>query len=155
MNILYLLSLPLGAFAYMSYMYFKFGDPLIYIKSQIPWGTKFSSIFTSWHNCANNPLFYTILFRSSIVLATLIGIYMIYKKVRPSYLAYLFVFIFFYFSMNTVQSTPRYISVLFPIFLGLSIYSEKSRLREYTVIIFSVMMLALMTILFVNGYWLT
>ena len=155
-DILYLLSLPAGAVAYMSYMYLKFGNPLIYLQAQIPWGTKFSSIITTWNNYHQNPspAFYGSIYKAIIILVLMIVIYLISQKTRLSYVVYLLVFLFFYLSSNALLSIPRLVSVLFPLFIGLAIFSEQSRLREYAIIIASVMLLTLMTILFVNGYWL-
>jgi hypothetical protein len=52
---------------------------------------------------------------------------------------------------GTLMSIGRYILVLFPIYIvGASI---KNEIAKYAWIIISVMLMALNTYLFVNGYW--
>jgi hypothetical protein len=154
-SILYLATIPLGAVSYMVYMYAKFGDPLIYIKAEEPWNTKFSTFLTAWNNSGQQQQFLMVTNRAMMILAILMTIYLIVRKVRSSYVVYSAVFLFFYFSSNNLQSIPRFVSVLFPLYLGLAIYCAKSKVRGYLVIISSVMLLMIMTILFVNGYLLT
>ena len=154
-NILYFASIPLGALVYVAYMVYRYGDPLIYIKAQEPWNTKFSTFLATWNNTGLQEPFYMITNRATMILAITLTIYMIFKKVRLSYIIFMMVFLFFYLSANSLQSTPRFITVLFPLYLGLALYMNKSRVREYLVITASVMLLTLMTTLFVNGYLLT
>jgi len=153
-DILYLLLIPAGLFSYMFYTYIKFNDFFAYPHSKTDWGNEFSTIFTTLSTVKNYELFYDIIFIGSVVLALIFIVVLIYYRVRISYTVYVLAFLFLYLSSGILEGMPRYISVLFPIYLGMSLVS-KNKLIDYILTLFLVALLTLFTILFVNDYWFT
>jgi hypothetical protein len=161
-DILYLLLIPLGLFSYMAYLFFKFGDAFAFSHASAAWGRKFVSIFTVLtnidlipHGTANDlsAQFYVILNWGPVFIALFLIGYLICSKIRFSYILYSFLLLFFYLSSNIISSMYRYISVLFPLYLGLALIGNKSRFWNDFLTLFSVMLLTFCTILFTNGYW--
>lgn len=154
-DIFYLLLIPTGLFAYMLYLYIKFNDAFVFSHVQSVWNRRFTSIFTTLNTVKYYGSFYGIIFIGSVIFALALIFYLIYLKVRISYIIYSLLFLFCYLSTGLLESIPRYISVLFPIYLGMSLLANKNRFLDYSFTLFSVALLTLFTILFVNGYWFT
>jgi len=153
-DIFYLLLIPCGTLSYMFYLYFKFNDAFAFSHASLAWGRKFTSIFATLRNVYFN-LFYQIIFFGAVFIALFLIIYLIYSKIRISYIVYSILLLFFYLSSNALESIPRYLGVLFPLYLGLSLIVNKSRFWDYFFTLFAIMLLTLFTILFTNGYWFT
>ena len=151
-DVLWLLLIPAGLLSFMLYCYIKFGSFLTYFHSKAAWGNQFSSVFTTLGTITRYGLFYKIIFLSSIILTLIIIIYLIYSGARFSYVVYCLLFLYLYLSAGILEGIPRYISILFPLYLGIALASRKKYL-EYIFVLFSMMLLTLFLILFVNGYW--
>ena len=157
-NILYLLLIPLGLVIHMVYLFFKFGDTLAFLHTQKEgWEVHFVSIFTTLsktlYSMLGKSLFYGFLFLGFLIFTLIIIIYLIYIKVRITYIIYCILFFFLFLSANVLESLHRYILVLFPLYLGLALITHKSKFWDNFFTLFSVMFLTLFTILFTNGYW--
>ena len=152
-DLLYLLLIPAGLFTYMFYLSIKFNDALAYIHIQSAWGKGFTSIFKTVSSIKYYSPFYNIIFLGSIIFALLLVIYLIYFRVRISYIVYASLLLFLYLSTGRLDSLPRFIGVLFPLYLGMSLLANKKEFWDYLFTSFSIMLLTLFTILFVNGYW--
>ena len=90
----------------------------------------------------------------SILIALALLVFIIYRKLRISYLLYCGLFMFLYLSSNLLDSMPRYISVLFPLYVELALLSRNNQNWDCLITVFSIMFLTLFTILFTNGYWM-
>jgi len=153
-DIFYLLLIPAGLLAYMSYLYIKFNDAFAFFHAQTAWNRRFTSIFTTLTNL-HYSTFYLIIFVGATILALLLLIYLIDSKVRFSYIIYSALLFFVYLSSGLLESMPRYIGIIFPFYLGLALLANKNKSWDLFITSFSVMLLTLFTILFVNGYWFT
>lgn len=154
-DILYLLLIPAGLFSYIYYLHIKFNDAFAFSHTQAAWNRKFTSIFTTISNTGYFSSFYKIIFLGSIIFALILILYLIYSRSRFSYIIYSSLLLFCYLSTGLLESIPRYISVLFPIYLGMSLLANRDKFLDHFFTLFSVMLLTLFTILFVNGYWFT
>jgi len=158
-DILYLLLIPAGLFTFMFYSYVKFNDALAYFHAQYfhaqraPVQRGFVFVFATLKSALYYPLFFNIIFIGSVILALILILYLIYAKVRISYIVYSSLLLFLYLSLGALEGIPRYISVLFPIYLGMALLANRSKFLEYFFSLSSIMLLTLFTILFVNGYW--
>ncbi len=74
-------------------------------------------------------------------------------KTRLSYIIFSLLAFLLPTLTGTFSSMPRYILVCFPIFILLSIWSEKSKIFRYTWFTISGILLLLNTVLFIQGYW--
>jgi len=154
-DVFYLLLIPAGLFSFMFYNYIKFRDALAFSHVQAAWSRKLSFISSTLMNTGSYTLFYKIIFYGFVIFALILIVYLVYSKIRISYIIYSLLFLLFYLSTVLLESMPRYISVLFPIYLGMSLLSKRDKFFEYLFTLFSIALLTLFTILFVNGYWFT
>jgi Gpi18-like mannosyltransferase len=154
-DILYLFCIPMGLFSYMGYLYFAFGDAFAFSHASSVWHRRFVLLTTTFRNIQHYPHFYKFIFFGSIIIGILLLGFVIYQRIRISYIVYYTLFMFLYLSSNLLDSIPRYISVLFPLYIGLALLAHKNAHWNQFITIFSIMFLTLFTILFTNGYWMT
>lgn len=154
-DMLYLLLMPLGLISFMVYSYVKFGDFLAYFHSKSAWGNKLTSIFVTLSSAGHYEPFYKLIFIGSLIFALIFIACLIYYKARVSYIVYSSMFLLAYLSVGILEGIPRYISVLFPLYLGMALASGKTKYLDFIFTAFSIALLTLFTILFVNGYWFT
>jgi hypothetical protein len=153
-DILCLLLIPAGLLTYMTYLYLRFNEPLAFLKAEIAWSRGFAlGLFTLKSALSYDP-FYKFTFLGFVALSILMLVYLIHSKVRISYIAHTAIQLFLILSSGLLESFPRYISVLFPMYLGFAIIA-RNRFWEETLKLVSASLLTLFVILFVNGYWLT
>ncbi|MGD0496284.1 MAG: mannosyltransferase family protein [Candidatus Bathyarchaeia archaeon] len=153
-DILCLLLIPAGLLTYMTYLYMRFDEPLAFLKAESAWSRVFAPGLLTLKSLFYYDPFYRFTFLGFVALSILMLFYLIYSKVRISYIVYTAVQLFFILSSSLLESLPRYVSVLFPMYLGFAIMA-RNRFWEETLKLFSVSLLTLFVILFVNGYWLT
>jgi Gpi18-like mannosyltransferase len=153
-DILCLLLIPAGLLTYMAYLYIRFNEPLAFLKAEAEWSRAFAPGLLTLQSLFSYPPFYKFTFLGFVVLSILMLVYLVYSKVRISYIAYTAIELFVILSSSLLESLPRYVSVLFPMYIGFAIMA-RNRFWEDTIKIFSVSLLTLFVILFVNGYWLT
>jgi Gpi18-like mannosyltransferase len=152
-DILYLFLVPAGLSTYLFYLSITFDNAFAYFHAQSAgWHKSFTSILTTLNDIRYHALFDNILFMGSAIAALVLIIYLIYSRVRISYIVYSLLGLFLYLSMGTLEGITRYVSILFPIYLSASLLSNKSKFLDYLFRLSSIMLLALFTILFVNGY---
>lgn len=164
-HLLALLLIPVGTASYALYNYVRWGNPLLFIQahSQLSNGRSSTSLI----------LFPQTLYRYFKILTTVsfslwewkvallevvafcfaaIGVYMLWKlKVRLSYIAYTLVSMLVPASTGTFTGLPRYIIVLFPLFLIFS--SIKNRVVLVSILILSFILQILLFLYFSRGYY--
>lgn len=159
--------IPLGLGAYMLYQHLTFEDAFAFYNLQEVVGQQhqkgiiilpqvyFRYIKMLLTVGVQNPIYQTIVleFLTGILffILPLIGFF---KKVRLSYLFYAMVG----FLMPTIQgsfsSSPRYILVLFPSFLILALLIDRlPKLFRISILVISILALAVETSLFLRGFW--
>jgi len=153
-DVLWLLLIPAGLLTYMTYLYIRFNEPLAFLKTETAWSRGFAPGLLTLKSVFSYPPFYEFTFLGFIVLSISMLIYLIYSRVRISYIVYTAVQLFIVLSFSLLESLPRYISVLFPIYIGFAVMA-RNRFWEDTIKFFFICLLTLFVILFVNGYWFT
>ena len=154
-DILYLLAVPLGLLSYMTYLHYRFGDAFAFMHAIMAWSRSLASITTTLNSLNHYGLFYQVLFVGFASVAALLALYLVYSRMRLSHIAYAVVLLTASLSGNLLDSIPRYVSVIFPLYIGLALLASRRKFIDYSITIGSVMLLTLFTILFTNGYWLT
>jgi Gpi18-like mannosyltransferase len=153
-DIFYLSLIPMGLLIFMLYLLIKFNDAFAYYHAQAAgWQRGFTSIMTTSKSIKLYYDFYKIIFMGLPVFVLILILFLIYFRVRSSYIVYTLLLLFIYLSTGRLESIPRYISVLFPMYMGMSLLANKSKFLDYSFSLFSTMLLTLFTSLFVNGYW--
>lgn len=159
--------IPVGLLSYMLYLQVKFGDFLYFWHAQPVFGaerTGSSIVFLPqvlWRYfkilttvpVASETFWIPALEVTSTIIAILILITGYFKKIRPSYLIFTLFSVLTPTLTGTFSSMPRYVLLAFPIFIVLGML--KSRLVKITLLLFMALILAILTVLFTNGHWVS
>lgn len=128
-----LLIIPLGFLFYLSINHVLFNNPFYFV----------NPLYTNWYKRFDWPwvgiknlfssippykdaLFYAYISEATVILfITLIGMY-IFVKIRRSYGIYTLLNLLLFISTSFVMSIPRYVLILFPIFIALAQIKSKA-----------------------------
>lgn len=163
----WILLVPVGLFSYMAYQYVNSGDPLAFYNLQKIVGEQHQSgiillpqVYYRYLKMLfavdmNNPIYQTIVLEFGVgIIFLLLPIYGYFKKVRLSYLVYAMSGFLITTIQGSFSSLPRYIIVLFPSFLALTILINKlPNILKMMFFIISLLLLFIETTLFLRGYW--
>lgn len=161
------LLIPLGLGLYMCFQYLTVGDPLAFYHLQILVGEQRQSnlvvlpqVYFRYIKMIStvdihSPIYQTILLEFITAIAFFIlPIYGYFKKIRSSYLFYIFVGFLITTVQGSFSSVPRYVLVFFPSFLVLAIWLDKfPKLLKIIFFLISIFLLIIETALFLRGYW--
>ena len=161
--LLSILLLPAGVLAYMIYLGIIFGNPLIYSTEQahiwdralaLPWVGIINAIVA-----LSIPMYQTEINLVDLIftLIPLIVLVIGWKHLPPQYSllasAVILAGLCFPRSLGrSLNATPRYLVVAFPIFVLLALWSKHRRLKD-TFVVTSLIFFAINTILFVTQNW--
>lgn len=151
--------IPLGLATYMSYLWVLVGDPLRFSSVQVHWGREFGPPWASfWHAFSiifgNFPpqsiadqiieVAFTVLMLGMLLAG--------WRRLRPSYVAYMGASILIPISTSSLMSMPRFALVLFPMFVLFALWGGKPNVNN-AIVAFSLPLLGLFTVLFADWYW--
>lgn len=155
-----MLFMPAGLVVYLIFLYNQTGNPIYFLNSQQNWQRGLSipalSIWQSIEGIVNNQngsirltLLYDLLF-------TIFGLGIVlrsFRFLRTSYAVYALISILLPLFTSTLMSMPRFLSVVFPIFLTIALIKNQTVKVFY--IIISALLLSLNLGLFINGFWVS
>ncbi len=155
----YILLIPSGTLIYIIINKSVTGDWFAFIEYQKDhWSQNFGLIWENMKMLFVNALTWEprdrlVLWGSQIVVFwALVVIILLYsKKLRCSYLVYAGVSIFFAYSPTWLLSGPRYLSVVFPIYIVLALASRK-KTADFTISLLCILFLVLFVLAFTRGY---
>jgi len=147
--------IPTGLILFLLFNYLKFGDPFAYVKATAVWGRYFVPPWRTLAGARNFPPFYLWLFGGTLVAAVLAWIGGFFLKLRASYLVWAGLLLAVYLCGNSLEAIPRYLSVLFPLFIVLGIVAVRFRWSYELIFAASTVLLTICTMLSANGYWMT
>jgi hypothetical protein len=75
-----------------------------------------------------------------------------FRRLRPSYIAYMAISILVPLSTSSLMSMPRFALVLFPMFVLFGLWGAKPTVHNI-IVAFSLPLLGLFTVLFADWYW--
>lgn len=142
------------------HLYQTQGDALAYLTHQKNWGRQLGF---PWEVYVNNFNYFTTFgfFRTGIVNQTLlefifglifaIGFFISLFKLRYSYSIYYGLSIILPMSTNTLAAIHRYALVLFPLMIIIASIKNKQLFNLW--LIFSLVLLGILSVMFINGYW--
>ena len=152
-------AIPLGMATYMAYLWVLRGDPLYFTHVQAHWGRHLAPPWVAFTHSL------TIItgHHSSIVIANqllevtftllMLGVLVVgFRRLRPSYIAYMAVSILVPMSTSSLMSMPRFALVLFPMFALFGVWGAKANVNN-AIVAFSLPLLGLFTVLFADWYW--
>jgi len=165
----WLLLPPLGLLYYMDYQFKKTGDWLFFLHSQPGFGANravdklilLHQVFFRYFKMLLftgqkfDPLYFTVVLELLVGLLFLILILKIFQSLRPSYAWYALLSYFIPTFTGTFSSLPRYVLVLFPVFMVLSKFLIKHQYLHHFYIAVSISFLVICQILFTNGYFVS
>lgn len=156
----------LGIGLYMFYLYQKFGDPLRFFTVQADFGasrssTKFILLYqVFWRYLKmfltvdlRSILFYRVSLEFLSGLATPIILFLSRKKIRPSYLIFGWLAYLTPTLTGTFSSLPRYVLVIFPIYLYLAKTLSKKFYLAWCLT--SGLLLAASAFIFLSGHFIS
>lgn len=164
-KVLPLILTPLGLLSYMWFNFLKWGDALYFVKAQgdlqnnrsvnsivlFPQTVyRYAKILTSV-SVAQYEWWIAILEISVFIFATVLFFVAWKKKVRFSYILFSVIAFLIPASTGTFSALPRYVLILFPIFIGLALLKNKTVKISYAMI--SLILLFILFALFSKGYF--
>lgn len=160
--------IPIGIFVYLYFLYQTTGNALAFytdLKSfgqqrevgkfvllpQVLW--RYIKMLTSLK--INSPIYLTI---SMEFLTAILGLILIVwgflKRLKPAYLVFALLSYILPTLSGSFSSLPRYILILFPLFIIMGIFLSKQRIFVRTAVLsLLTVLLIIETMLFVRGYW--
>lgn len=169
-KLIYTFLTPLGILLYMYYLWRVTGDPLNFLHTVGIFGDQRSSSFVILPqvfyryvfkiipnlNFAYFPSLFTTLMEFFVSLLFLVISVLSFYKLRLSYSVYILLGYLIPTLSGSFSSIPRYVVVLFPAFIFISLWlRNKSLFIKTTVYGLSVICLVISTMMFVRGYWIS
>jgi hypothetical protein len=150
---------PAGLATYMAYLWVLRGDPLYFSHVQAHWNRHLAPPWVAFTHSftliahAHSPI--TIANELLEVTFTLLMLGVLiagWRRLRPSYLAYMALSIFIPMSTSSLMSMPRFALVLFPMFVMFALWGNRPAVNN-AIVAFSLPFLGLFTVLFADWYW--
>lgn len=157
-NILYIPIMLLGLLAFLLHNHIIFDDWLISFSASKaawiqyinwPWMSFTHHITRLFSGNAFWAFYFDLSFAVLAIYLCLSGL----KLIRPSYSLLSISLLLIPFSSNTLKAFPRFMIVIFPLYIVQALICDNNRMHSYFVS-FSLFLLALITILFVNFYYI-
>lgn len=163
-QIWFLTIIPMGLLLYMQFLKMKFGSYFVFMNGQKLWHNEtafnFITVLKNYYNniffyISDNPAFQTAITLDFLffIFGVAMSIY-IYIKIRKSYGIYSLLTCLIPALSGIFVSMSRYIVVAFPLYITLAYWSQKNKLLEFFLYLFSTSLLVYFMILFVHNYWL-
>lgn len=164
-HLLFICMVPIGIISYMLFLKGTTGDPLAFYTLQAISGEQrdqriiplyqvfWRYVKMIWEFQTN--LAYLTIFME--LLAGALGIFLLilgyFRRMRPSYLCFGFLSYLLPTLTGSFSSMPRYLVIIFPIFIVLATFISGNRLLRFGVLTALIVLLVIETMLFIRGYW--
>ncbi|MGP6191920.1 MAG: mannosyltransferase family protein [Vulcanimicrobiaceae bacterium] len=154
-----LLLIPAGLGLYMTWLWILNGDPLYFSHVQSHWDRHLAfpwvSVMHSFKEISHADAALTVANQVLELLFTalMLGLLLAgFRRLRPSFSAYMALSILVPMSTSSLMSMPRFALVLFPMFVILALWGGRPWVNNM-VVAFSLPLLGLFTVLFADWYW--
>lgn len=156
----YVLFAPLGLVFYCWFLYTQTGDPFYFVTAENHWQRYLSipgvSFWESLKNLIGGQFLNSYPTLGLDLVLAIFGLGLTLRTFRflpISYSIYSFISIFIPLLTPTLSSIPRFVLPIFPIFIVLALVKNEYLKLCYQV--FGLMFLSALSILFINGYWVS
>jgi len=143
----------------MGWLWVLNGDPLYFSHVQAHWNrhlaAPWTAVINSFHKIRHSTSPQTIAgqWLELIFTALMIGVLIAgWKRLKPSYIAYMALSILIPMSTSSLMSMPRFALVLFPMFAILALWGSRPAVNN-AIVALSLPLLGLFTVLFADWYW--
>lgn len=166
LNTIYILLVPFGLFAYMTYLQFNFHDALYFLHAQGAFGASRSTgivfpLITLWRYfkiLTTVPVaqynFWVAVWEAGFFLAGLLLLSIAtIKRFKISYLIFSWCAFLLPLFTGTLSSFPRYLLVCFPIYILLG--SWENKIGKNILLITFLILNSIFLMLFARGYWVS
>jgi hypothetical protein len=133
LNIAYLSLFPIGLLVFSLYNYHLTGDFLAFYHAEAAWGRNDGNPIQTLISAFSNR-FYDSLFLAVFTIIPLMMVTIFYKKIGFSYWIYSVISICVPVLTGSLQSSPRYALIVFPLFIILAKLSSDKEFDQYTMI---------------------
>jgi hypothetical protein len=151
--------IPVGLVLYMGYLWVLNGDPLYFSHVQVHWNRHLAAPWTAVINSVHKIVHATqaqnqanqileLVFTALMLSVLVAG----WRRLKPSYIAYMALSILVPMSTSSLMSMPRFALVLFPMFAILALWGKRPPVNN-AIVAFSLPLLGLFTVLFADWYW--
>lgn len=147
--------IPLGLMAFMFYCYQRYGDPFAYVHASAAWGRKLALPTRTVETILTAPPFYQWFFSGAILIPITLWIVGFFLRVRPEYLVFTGLLLLTYVSANNAEGMPRFVTVLFPLYIVLGVLSVRYPRLFEPLLAASIVAFTFCTIMTANGFWIT
>lgn len=155
-HLLYLALVPAGLLAYMFHLHVLRSDFFLPMHAQASgWGKVWTVPWQAFLWPVMFPESHIPLYRTIVGAAIILTGAGFFLRLRATYSVYAVASILFYLAWGTLEGLPRYISVIFPIYIVLAVLSSRWKWTYEPLLAFSIALLALCTVLFANAYQMT
>jgi hypothetical protein len=155
-RLLWLGVIPLGIGAYLFYCYATRGDWLLPMHAQAGgWGRRLAWPWQSFLWPLNFQASHIPLYQGIVTAAFILIVAGFFLKLRATYLVYAAASLIFSLAWGSLEALPRHLSMLFPIYLIMSLLSVRWGWLYEPLLALSIAFLAYCTVLFANAYWMT
>lgn len=148
----WVLLIPLGLAAYLLINQAVYGNPFMFLKIQNDhWGQHtqpiWSTVLSTWNYLTGNETLEVKLYlwgpQMAGMAAMLIALPFMVRRLRPSYAAYLIVYVFMALTPSWLLSFNRYMMGAVPLFIGIAAMTRKRWVDNTLTVIFVALMLFL------------
>ena len=166
MSLLPIFLIPLGLLFYMRFLAIRYGDPLMFAHVQTFFGAGRSGdkiillyqVFWRYFKMLitvdkQTLVYFIVVLKSLSAMSFLVFIIFTYLRRWYSYLVFMTLAFIAPTLTGTFSSLPRYVLVLFPAFILLSLWSEKYRWVRIIYPTIAISLLIFCLLLFTRGYW--
>jgi hypothetical protein len=152
----WLIIVPIGFVTTATYFYFRFGDALAFAHAQATWLRRFGPPWWAlWNTWQGHPPGYGAWFVGAAAAGVILFLVAWRVRLRKSYLLYAGVMVVVLLSQTILEALPRYLSVIFPLYIGLAAATARSEGLYLAALITSTGLMAVCLVLFACGYWMT
>lgn len=156
----YILLAPLGFLIYCFYLYKQTGDPFYFTVAELHWQRSITiPALSFWETIKSlsQPGFINNNFNAFLdLIFAIFGLGMVIRTFRflpPSFSIYSLASLLLPLFTPTLSSIPRFLLPVFPIFILIGLV--KNRFVSLIYQMLSLMLLALFTVFFINGFWVS
>lgn len=155
-KLFWLALVPAGLGIYMLYLQQVLGNPLAFMEAQKFWKRSFDFPWNSIFHAAKNISSSNNLWNLIFTLFALTFLVMAFKLLRPSYTLYMFfgviVPLFSPAVHSPLLSMPRFVLVLFPIYITMALLIKKEQVH-WAVLCSSTVLMVFLHMFFANSRW--
>lgn len=155
-RILVFALIPAGFGFFLLYGYFEFGDPVAYFTAtEAGWRRRLAPPWETIANSKIHPPFFGWYWGITLSLGVLMCLAGFYMRIRASYMVWGGLLLTVYLCGNSLEAIPRYLSVVFPLFITAGLVANRFPSMYVPMLTGSTALLTLSTILSAIGVWIT